>query len=417
MTGRPAETDREAAQQKTIRTLMVGQILGSAAIVSVSAAVGLLTAEMLGSDSLAGVPGAGQTLGTALVATRLARRANIKGRRAALWVGYGIGAAGGLMAAVAGQTGTFLLLLIGMVALGAGQASGLQSRFAATDLAAPSHRARALARVVWVAAIGGVIGPTLIPVEEQFGQGVGLAPWVAPMTAGAILYLGAALFVAQRLRPDPLLLRRSLDGGPVQDENRRRSLSIAIRAVLASPQALLAMAAIAVSQGAMVAVMTMTPLHMRDHGQADLSGLVIALHVFGMYGLAPLVGRFGDRFGSFAAIKTGGLILTGGVIASVVAGYQPFLIFGGLFLLGLGWNFGLIAGSTLLNESLPEVVRVDAQGLSDALLSTLGAVAALSSGLIKQAAGFHWLANVAAAMTLLIVATALVVGRRPIPAS
>jgi MFS family permease len=412
----PTSPDLVTAQRRSVRTLMVGQVLGSAALVSVSAAVGLLTAEMLGSDRLAGLPNTGLTLGTALVATRLARRAENKGRRAALWAGYGVGACGALVAAIAGQVESLVLLLIGMLALGAGQASGLQSRFAAADLAEPSHRARDLARVVWVAAIGGVIGPTLIPLEDRFGQSIGLAAWVAPMVAASILYLGAAAFVAWQLRPDPLLLRQRLGAGPGMRETPRRNLSTAVRAVLVSRRAILAMAAISISQAAMVAVMTMTPLHMRDHGQADLSGLVIAMHVFGMYGMAPLVGRWSDRVGSLSAIRTGGLILSGGVISSVIAGYQPVLIFLGLFLLGLGWNFGLIAGSALLSESLSENVRVAAQGLSDALLSILGAVASLSSGLIKQAAGFHWLANVAAAMTLMMVAAAIVVGRKPVQA-
>lgn len=413
--GSPLSADRTTVQRRTLRTLMVGQIMGSAALLSVAAAVGLLSAEMLGSDRLAGLPGAALTLGTALVATRLARRAEHKGRRTALWTGYGVGAVGATVAATAGQVQSFLLLLVGMVALGAGQAAGLQSRFAASDLAELSHRARALALVVWVAAIGGVVGPSLIPFEDRLGQRIGLSPWVGPMGAAAILYVGAALYVFWQLRPDPLLMRQSLRVSQLPSLEPPKpsdaNPSNAIRAVLASPMATLAIAVIAVSQAAMVTVMTMTPLHMRDHGQAELSGLVIAAHVFGMFGLAPLVGRWSDRVGVLPSIRVGGLILAGGVIASVVAGYQPALIFLGLFLLGLGWNFGLIAGSTLLGESLPDRYRTAAQGLSDAVLSILGTVAALTSGLIKQAAGFHWLANIAAAMALLMVAAAVVAAR------
>jgi MFS family permease len=151
---------------------------------------------------------------------------------------------------------------------------------------------------------------------------------------------------------------------------------------------------------------------MRDHGQAEISGFVIALHVLGMFGFAPLVGRFIDRVGSYRAIMTGGAILAAGVLASVVAGYQPVLIFLGLFLLGLGWNFGLIAGSALLTSSIDSSHRLSAQGMSDSLLSILGGLAAFTSGFIKQGWGFHWLANLSFAFAVLVASWALAVARR-----
>ena len=151
----------------------------------------------------------------------------------------------------------------------------------------------------------------------------------------------------------------------------------------------------------------MTPLHMRDHGHAELSTLVISLHVLGMFGLSPLVGRWADRFGRIRALAVGATILGTGTLAAVVAGYVPGLIFIGLFLLGLGWSFALISGSALLTESVPVEERVGAQGLSDVAMSALGAIAAFSSGFVKEAAGYHWLANFAtiAAVLMLVAAT------------
>jgi MFS family permease len=401
-------------QRRTVGTLMVGQAIGTAAVSSMLAALGLLAAEVLGSDSLAGLPAAVGTLGTAVIASPLAGLAVHKGRRPALWTGYGLGAIGAATAAVAGQVGVFWLLLIGMTIFGGGQAAGLQSRFAAADLASPERRARDISRVVWVATIGGVLGPILNSTEDSAGRAVGLGPWVGPMVAAFLLYVIAATWVAMRLRPDPLLLRAER-AGLLSVERPRRQLSSAWRAVRAEPMALLAIGSLAVSHAVMVAVMTMTPLHMRDHGQAGLSGLVIAVHVLGMYGFSPLVGRYTDRRGASRTIRDGAMVLAAGVFSSVVAGYQPSLIFIGLFLLGLGWSFGLIAGSALLTASVPDSSRVAAQGLSDTLLSGLAATAALTSGLIKQGWGFHWLANLAASCAVALAVAAILLARhRPV---
>ena len=155
-------------------------------------------------------------------------------------------------------------------------------------------------------------------------------------------------------------------------------------------------------QAAMVAVMTMTPLHMRDHGQAELSGTVIALHVLGMFGLSPVVGRIVDRYGPLRSIRLGAAILGIGVVAAVIAGYQPALIFAGLCLLGLGWSFGLIGGSSLLVAASGDEYRVASQGLADAVLSVLGGSAAFASGFVKESFGFHWLSNVAFVLALAV---------------
>jgi MFS family permease len=152
----------------------------------------------------------------------------------------------------------------------------------------------------------------------------------------------------------------------------------------------------------MVAVMTMTPLHMRDHGQAELSGAVIAVHVLGMFGLSPVVGRIVDRYGPLRSIRAGAAILGVGVLAAVIAGYQPALIFIGLFMLGLGWSFGLIAGSSLLVAASGDEYRIASQGLADAVLSVLGGGAALASGFVKASFGFHWLSNLAFVLALVV---------------
>jgi hypothetical protein len=136
------------------------------------------------------------------------------------------------------------------------------------------------------------------------------------------------------------------------------------------------------------------------------------VHIFGTFGLAPWVGRFVARVGAVPAIQLGAVVLGCGTVAAVVAGYVPALIFTGLFLLGLGWSLGLIAGTTLLTASVPQGARVEAQGTGDLTLSLCGASAAFASGFVKQAAGYHMLANAATLIAAGLLAFAwLTIGR------
>jgi MFS family permease len=385
---------------------MVANSVGYAGLVSVVAVVGLLASEVLGRDLLAGLPAAAATLGTALAATPLALRSKRRGRRRGLWLGYFLGAAGGVLAMAAGQLGTFWLLILAMGVFGVAQASNLQARFAAADLADPDRRARAISMVVWVGTVGAVLGPPAALWANRVGTGLGLGSWVSPLFLGILGFGLAGLVIALGLRPDPLELAGGVDPG-AETENPLRTGGRAWTVVWNNAKARLALLVMAVSQMAMVAVMTMTPLHMRDHGHAELSTLVISMHVLGMFGLSPLIGGWADRFGRIRSVVAGAAILGVGTVSCVVAGYIPGLLFAGLFLLGLGWSFALIAGSALLTESLPIEERVGAQGLADVAMSLLAAVAAFGSGFVKETAGFHWLANFATIAAVIMIAAAM----------
>lgn len=381
---------------------MASTAVGYAGFIAAMAIAGLLAAEITGSDLLAGLPAAAGTLGTAAAAAPLAFRARRLGRRPALTFGYLIAIGGTVVAVVAGQLQIFWLLVAAMAAFGVANASNLQSRFAAADLADGEKRARAIALVVWVGTVGAVVGPAAAPWANRLGVGLGMRPWVSPLLLSIVGFALAAAITARYLRPDPLRLAGGVDP-ETAFENPLRGLRHSWRAIWPRPQARLAVAAMATSQMAMVAVMTMTPLHMRDHGHADLSALVISVHVLGMFGLSPLVGRWADRFGRVPVMGAGAAILALGTVSAVVAGYLPGLVFAGLFLLGLGWSFALIAGSALLTESLPIEERTGAQGLADVAMSVLGATAAFSSGFVKEMVGYHWLANFATLAAILIL--------------
>ncbi len=400
----------QAIQRRVVGVLMATNAFGYAAFVAVVAIAGLLASEMTGGDTLAGIPSAAATMGTAIAATPLALRSKRRGRRSGLRLGYLIGLSGAALGLLGGQTELFWLFVLAMAIFGVGNASNLQNRFTAADLATEEKRASSIAMVVWVGTLGAVIGAPMSVWVNRRGLELGMADWVSPMALGLIGFTLAASVVGVFLRPDPL----EVAGGLNPDAERARPLREARRssvAVWASPQARLAIGAMALSQMAMVAVMTMTPLHMRDHGHAELSTLVISVHVLGMFGFAPLIGRWADRMGRVKALWVGAATLGLGTFASVTAGYVPGLIFLGLFLLGLGWSFALIAGSALLTESLPVSERVGAQGLADVTMSLLGAVAAFSSGMVKEAAGYHWLANFGTLTAILIFFAAIRVAR------
>jgi MFS family permease len=389
---------------------MTSVAVGQAGFIATAAIVGLLAAEIAGSDLLAGVPSAIGTLGTAAAASPLAYRARRLGRRPALVRGYLGGIAGAGLAVFAGQLRNFWLLVAAMSLFGVANASNLQSRYAAADLADDDRRASSIAMVVWVGTIGAVLGPIAAPWANRVGLGLGLGEWVGPVFLSVLGFAMAAAITARSLRPDPLVVAGGVDRD-IPFESPLRGIGRSWTAIWARPLARLAVFAMAVSQMAMVAVMTMTPLHMRDHGHAELSTLVISVHVLGMFGLAPLIGRWADRLGRLKVLSVGAGILAMGTVVAVVAGYLPSLVFVGLFLLGVGWSFALIGGSALLTESLPIEERTGAQGFADVSMSVLGAAAAFTSGLVKETLGFHWLANFATLAAILTLAAVASVSR------
>jgi MFS family permease len=407
----PATT--ASLQARTVRTLMAANAVGSGAVASTVATIGLAAAEVLGGDAFAGLPVATISIGSALAAPALARMMGSRGRRPGLAAGYLAGTVGAAGVVWSAGAEAFPILLLALLAFGAGQASNYQARFVAGDLAEPGRRGRDIAAVVWLGAIGAILAPLLGPWEQEMGESLGLGTYLGPVLVSVALFAGAGLIIFWRLRPDPLAVlglagrrERAPARHPVSD----------LLAAWRIDGARLALVALFASQVVMVAVMAMTPAHMRDHGQAELSYFVIAAHIAGMFGLAPLVGRWSDRWGQVRAIAFGGSIIAAGTVASVAAGYVPALLFVGLFLLGLGWSFCLIAASALLVAAVPPELRVGVQGGADLLLGLGAAAAGLASGLIKEAAGFHWLANLASLAAAALVVYAVRAARSPDPA-
>lgn len=376
------------------------------------------------------------TLAAAIAALPLARLAEARGRRVGLVTGLVAAMIGALLFIVAVMARSFPVLILGAAFLGLGTAANLQARFAAVDLAETEHRGRSLSTVVWAITIGAVAGPNLIQPGALVGQALGLPPIAGPFVFSAAGLLLAALLLFLGLRPDPLLLARRLassahDSGGTGSIPVRGTVRSGLRAVRSSPQALLALAAVIAAHGVMVAVMSMTPLHLQQlvdgshaghHGGSTDStdalviiGVTISLHIAGMFALSPVWGWLTDKAGRPQTIAIGhGLLL----VAVFIAGFgqhEPTLVTAGLILLGLGWSAATIAGSTMLAESVSQDERVTVQGVSDTLMGAAGAIGGATSGLLLAWIGYQGL-NVASSLVaaaVLALTLAMALRRRP----
>ncbi len=396
--------ERTGLQTRVLRVLTAGQIVGAAALGAAATVGAFVIQDILGDETpWGGVAAATVTTGTAVMAQMLSRVMWRGGRRPGLVMGYGLAALGALVAAVGAERRLLGLFIVGLFIYGNGQASNLLARYAATDLAHPAHRGRAMSRVIFASTFGAVFGPLLIIPAQRAGQTwFELAPYTGPWLFSAACFALATLNTL-RLRPDPLVIAGGTRSGSGPERTPlRRSLALAA----ASPTARLAIAAMAVSQAAMVAVMTMTPVHMKIHGHETLSFYVISAHIGGMFAFSPLVGRFTDRRGPLTSVLTGSTILIGSTLLAAVGSGAEWLLFPALWGLGLGWNFCLIGGSAMLVGSVDRAERVGVQGSADLLMSMCGAVAGFSSGFIRSAVGYHMLALLATASAAMLLVMA-----------
>jgi MFS family permease len=160
----------------------------------------------------------------------------------------------------------------------------------------------------------------------------------------------------------------------------------------------------------MVGVMSMTPVHIGEYLHGDVLrvvGVVLSLHIAGMYALSPVVGWLTDRLGRRPVILGGvGCLLAACAVAGTAGPHTPLLSLG-LVLLGLGWSGTMVAGSTLLSESVGTVMRPAAQGLSDLVMGLAGALAGALSGLVVEWSGYPTLTLLASIVTVPLVALAL----------
>ncbi len=373
-------------RRRIVWTLFAVSALGSTGYIAAITGGTLAAAEIAGSAASGGLPTATSTLGTAAAASLLSILMLRIGRRPGLLVGIFGGTLGGAVALAGVLLVSLPLLLVGSALAGFANGAGQLGRYVAADLVPPERRAQTIGTVVWGATIGAVGGPNLVApagiVAESFGM--------PPLAGTYLLTLGfiglAAVIAFVFLRPEPYQLA---DPSAVV-RRPEGTASVPFAAIMRTPTVLVALVALAAGQVVMTLIMTMTPLHLTNHGHGlETVGFVLSAHTFGMFSLSPISGRLTDRFGSPRIIGAG--LVTLAIAAFIAAGAPPDggpLLTLALFLLGYGWNLGFVAGSSMLTAGLTLGERTRVQGLGDGMIWTSAAVASLSSGLIVAGASY-----------------------------
>lgn len=402
-------------QRRTIVLLSLAQVfsgLGTGAVVSVGS---LLAVQLSGSTSWGGSVTTVMTLGAAMASMPLARWALVHGRRNTLSGGLLIAAVGAILMIVAASLQSFALLLLGAATLGVGSAVNLQARFAATDLSAPNRRARDLSLVVWTTTVGSVAGPNMLGLGENVGASLGMPEYTGIFVFSTTGLVIASLIIFLGLRPDPYFLAKSIaeqSGVAVTQPQRLgfRQTAIKLRGNKAAQAGLIS---ILTGHGIMVSVMSVTSVHLDQHGAAlTIIGLTISLHIAGMYALSPIVGMLADRLGPRTTTLIGFGIL---VAATAAAGFgqgSHTWVTVGLVLLGLGWSAATISGSAQIVSAVAPEIRVSVQGVSDTLMSLAGATGGLLAGLGLSGLGFGGLNAAAASVAIIGAILVLRLGKR-----
>ncbi|MBM7503174.1 MFS transporter [Agromyces aurantiacus] len=390
--------------------LILNQLLAGVGVATGMALAAILVTDLTGVEAMGGLSQSSSVLGAAIAAVPLARLAVRSGRHVALATGYACSAAGAVLVVTAAASGWIPLVFLGLAAFGAGAAAGLQARFAATEVAAPGFEARSMSLVLWATTIGSVAGPLLSSTGDELGRAIGLPALVGPFVLSGAVFAVATLIAATALRL-PRAGHLEADSGGAASDARIGSWA-AFTAAFADRRSRLAILAIVCSHTVMVGVMVMTPVHMTGHGlPVALVGVVISIHILGMYGASPLMGWLADRIGATRVIAIGGGILLTATVLGIVAGDSMAIIPLALGLLGLGWSAGLIGGSTLLTTTVPASMRVPLQGATDAAMNIAAATSAAFSGLVLGLAGFAGVNVIAILVLVPLVVAGVMVAR------
>ncbi|QTH43345.1 MFS transporter [Cohnella sp. LGH] len=406
------ENEVKRLYSRTLIIIIISQIFGGMGLAAGVTVGALMAQEMLGADSYAGVPVALITLGSAVSAYLVGRLTHRYGRRVGLSTGFLAGSAGAVGIVLAGATNQLSLLLASLLIYGAGTSTNLQARYAGTDLAKPEQRAKAVSLSMVSTTLGAVAGPNLVRPMGDIAVSFGLPALTGPFLLSAAAFALAGLILFAFLRPDPYIAAKAIAAG--QEAGRAQTSAGKPSAPFRNRGLVVGTTVMVLTQIVMVAIMTMTPVHMQHHGHGlgDV-GLVIGIHVGAMYLPSLVTGVLVDRIGRYAMSCVAGitLLLAGGLAAAAPADSLPLLI-AALALLGLGWNFGLISGTAQIVDATTPATRAKTQGTIDVLIALTGASGGALSGMVVAGSSYAALSLIGGAMSLLLIPVVLW-ARRP----
>ncbi|MBX9956298.1 MFS transporter [Peribacillus simplex] len=397
----------EKQQQLYKRTLMVvviSQIFGGAGLAAGITVGALLAQQMLGTDAFAGLPSGLFTLGSAGAALIVGRLSQRFGRRSGLAAGFLAGGIGAIGVVISALTNSIPLLFISLLIYGAGSATNLQARYAGTDLANSTQRAKAISMAMVSTTFGAVAGPNLVDAMGEFAISMGIPALAGPFILAAAAYILAGLVLLILLRPDPFIVAKAISDAKRTNSNslleeNSNLLSINRRGIFAGASIMV------LTQFVMTAIMTMTPIHMGHHGHGlNEVGLVIGFHIGAMFLPSLVTGFLVDKIGrGVMAIASAITLLASGILAAMGPADSIVVLIAALALLGLGWNFGLISGTAILVDSTPPSTRAKTQGSVDVLIALSGALGGGLSGMVVAHSSYATLSIAGAVLSLLLI--------------
>ncbi|NBI30232.1 MFS transporter [Chengkuizengella marina] len=389
--------------RRTLIIVVISQIFGGAGLAAGLTVGALLAQDMLGTDSYAGVPVALFTLGSAGSALLVGRLSQHFGRRSGLATGFLTGGLGAIGVVISALTNNIALLFASLLIYGAGTATNLQARYAGTDLANPTQRGTAISIAMVSTTLGAVAGPNLVDVMGRFAISIGVPALAGPFILAAAAFILAGLILLVLLRPDPLIVAKAIEGmGTFEDNHTDKKSS---KQTLKKRKIVVGATIMILTQIVMVSIMTMTPVHMGDHGHGLRAvGLVIGFHIGAMYLPSLVTGILVDKIGRTSmAIAAGSILLASGVLAAVAPVDSLMILVISLVLLGLGWNFGLISGTTIIVDATNPSNRAKIQGTVDVLIALAGASGGALSGIVVAHSSYAVLSIAGGIFSLLLI--------------
>lgn len=390
--------------RRTLIIVVISQIFGGAGLAAGVTVGALLAQDMLGTDSFSGVPAALFTLGSAGAALLIGQLSQRFGRRSGLAIGFLTGGIGAIGIVISALTNNILLLFVSLLIYGAGTATNLQARYAGTDLASSTQRATAISIAMVSTTFGAVAGPNLVDVMGRFATSIGVPALAGPFILAAVAYILAGLVLLALLRPDPLVVAKAI--ADTQKTDERNLLDTNSKTLVINKRRIVFGATVMVlTQIVMIAIMTMTPVHMGHHGHGLREiGLVIGIHIGAMYLPSLVTGILVDKIGRMKmAIASGATLLVAGVLAAIAPTDSILVLIIALALLGIGWNFGLISGTALIVDATQPSTRAKTQGTVDVLIALGGASGGILSGVVVAQLGYVTLSLAGGILSLLLI--------------
>ncbi|WP_155592388.1 MFS transporter [Lysinibacillus cavernae] len=389
--------------RRVLMVVSLSQIFGGAGLAAGITVGALLAQQMLGTDAYAGVPSALFTLGSAGAAFIVGKLSQRYGRRIGLSTGFIVGGLGAMGVVLAALLNSVIVLFVSLLIYGAGTATNLQARYAGTDLANNKQRATAISTTMLMTTFGAVLGPNLVELMGKVAQSIGIPALAGPFILSAVAFIVAGLVLFIMLRPDPLEIAKAIAAHKlkVDQENKAQSPHAS-----GNKRGLAVGATVMVlTQIVMVAIMTMTPVHMKHHGHGLAEvGIVIGFHVGSMYLPSLVTGILVDKVGRTAmSIAAGITLLLAGLVAAFAPSDSMLLLIVALSLLGLGWNFGLISGTAQIVDATEPATRAKTQGKMDVFVALAGASGGMLSGMVVANSSYAALSLAGGLLSLVLI--------------